>query len=102
MRLVSIAFDRAHDTPAALQGYATAHQQEADLWQIGTPVNAAAQNELLQSLGVVAVPDGMGGFVHNGAIHLIDASGTVRGIYALDQWPQALERALILAGARRT
>ncbi len=102
VRLVSIAFDRAHDTPAALQGYATTHQQEADLWQIGTPVNAAAQNELLQSLGVVAVPDGMGGFVHNGAIHLIDASGTVRGIYALDQWPQALERALILAGARRT
>lgn len=102
VHLVSIAFDRAHDTPAALQGYATTHQQEADLWQIGTPVNAAAQNELLQSLGVVAVPDGMGGFVHNGAIHLIDASGTVRGIYALDQWPQALERALILAGARRT
>ena len=51
---------------------------------------------------VVAVPDGMGGFVHNGAIHLIDASGTVRGIYDLDQWPQALERALALAGARRT
>ena len=101
VRLVSIAFDRSHDTPAALQGYAATHRQEADLWQIGTPVDAAAQDDLLQSLGVVAVPDGMGGFVHNGAIHLIDASGTVRGIYDLDQWPQALERALDLAGARR-
>ncbi len=102
VRLVSIAFDRAHDSPAALHAYASTHRQEADLWQIGMPVDVAAQNDLLQSLGVVSVPDGMGGFVHNGAIHIIDASGTVRGIYDLDQWPQALERALALAGARRT
>ena len=46
--------------------------------------------------GVVAVPDGFGGFVHNGAIHLIDADGTLRGIFDLDEWPQALERAIAL------
>ena len=102
IRLVSIAFDRAHDTPAALRDYGSTHRQEPELWQIGTPVDAAAQEALLRSLGVVAVPDGMGGFVHNGAIHLIDARGTVRGIYDLERWPQALERALALAGAGRS
>lgn len=102
IRLVSIGFDRAHDTPAALRDYGVTHRQEPDLWQIGTPVDAAAQDALLRSLGVVAVPDGMGGFVHNGAIHLIDASGTVRGIYDLERWPQALERALALAAAGRS
>lgn len=102
IRLVSIAFDRAHDTPAALRDYGIAHRQAPELWQIGTPVDAAAQDALLRSLGVVAVPDGMGGFVHNGAIHLIDAGGTVRGIYDLERWPQALERALALAAAGRS
>lgn len=102
IRLVSIAFDRAHDTPAALRDYGSTHRQEPALWQIGVPVDAPAQEALLRSLGVVAVPDGMGGFVHNGAIHLIDAGGTVRGIYDLERWPQALERALALAGAGRS
>ena len=40
--------------------------------------------------------------MHNGAIHLIDAGGTVRGIYDLERWPQALERALALAAAGRS
>ncbi|MCB1951312.1 MAG: SCO family protein [Zoogloeaceae bacterium] len=99
VRLVSVAFDREHDTPIELQHYAQRHRADDALWLIGTPASAAAADTLLQALGVVAVPDGLGGFVHNGAIHLIDSQGTVRGIYDLDQWPQALERALQLGGA---
>lgn len=98
VRLVSVAFDREHDTPIELQHYAQRHRADDALWLIGTPASAAAADTLLQALGVVAVPDGLGGFVHNGAIHLIDSHGTVRGIYDLDQWPQALERALQLTG----
>ncbi|MEZ5628323.1 MAG: SCO family protein [Rhodocyclaceae bacterium] len=98
VRLVSVAFDREHDTPIELLHYAQRHRADDALWLIGTPASAAAADTLLQALGVVAVPDGLGGFVHNGAIHLIDSQGTVRGIYDLDQWPQALERALQLTG----
>lgn len=98
VRLVSVAFDREHDTPTELQRYAQRHAAEDDLWLIGAPASAQAADALLQALGVVAVPDGLGGFVHNGAIHLIDSQGTVHGIFDLDQWPQALERALHLAG----
>lgn len=96
VRLVSIAFDAEHDTPAALQAYAAQHRQDARLWLIASPVDSAQRHRLLRALGVVAVPDGFGGFVHNGAIHLIDADGTLRGIFDLDEWPQALERAIAL------
>ncbi|TVT69910.1 MAG: SCO family protein [Denitromonas halophila] len=98
VRLVSVAFDRAHDTPAELQRYAQRHAAEDDLWLIGTPTSAQASDTLLKALGVVAIPDGLGGFVHNGTIHLIDSHGAVRGIFDLEQWPQALDRALQLTG----
>lgn len=98
VRLVSVAFDRAHDTPAELQAYARRHHADDALWLIGAPASAQATDALLRALGVVAVPDGLGGFVHNGAIHLIDSHGTVHGIFDLDEWPQALDRALQLAG----
>jgi protein SCO1/2 len=55
---------------------------------------------LLRSLGVVVIPDGEGGFVHNGDIHLMDERGRLRGLFAFDQWPQALEAAQRLAATR--
>jgi protein SCO1/2 len=55
---------------------------------------------LLASLGVVVVPDGQGGFVHNGAIHLLDERGRLRGLYGFDQWQQALEAARRLVATR--
>ncbi|MBX3679090.1 MAG: hypothetical protein KF710_02810 [Rhodocyclaceae bacterium] len=97
VRLVSIAFDRPHDTPAALAHYASVHRQNPALWLLGIPQSAAAQEDLLRALGIVAIPDGLGGFTHNGAIHLIDAQGTVRAIHDLDQWPRALDQALAMS-----
>lgn len=97
VRLVSIAFDRPHDTPAALAHYASVHRQNPALWLLGIPQSAAAQEDLLRTLGIVAIPDGLGGFTHNGAIHLIDAQGTVRAIHDLDQWPRALDQALAMS-----
>jgi protein SCO1/2 len=56
---------------------------------------------LLRSLAVVVVPDGEGGFVHNGAIHLLDERGRLRGLFEFDQWPRALAAAHQLAATRR-
>lgn len=44
----------------------------------------------------MAIPDGEGGFVHNGAIHLLDERGRLRGLFELEQWPQALAAARLL------
>lgn len=101
VHLVSISFDAQHDDPASLREYAREHRIDPALWTLAIPATAADTRALMRSLDVIAIPDGLGGFVHNGAIHLLDASGRLRGLYEFDQWPQALEAAKQLAAARR-
>lgn len=101
VHLVSISFDAEHDDPASLREYAREHRIDPALWTLAMPAAAADTQALMRSLDVIAIPDGLGGFVHNGAIHLLDASGRLRGLYEFDQWPQALEAANRLATARR-
>ena len=101
VHLVSISFDAEHDDPASLREYAREHRIDPALWTLAMPGTAADTQALMRSLEVIAIPDGLGGFVHNGAIHLLDASGRLRGLYEFDQWPQALEAAKQLAMARR-
>lgn len=97
VRLVSVSFDVANETAGTLRGYARTYHADAARWTIAVPANARDSEALLQSLGVVVIPDGFGGYVHNGAIHLLDARGRLRGLYALDEWTQALEAAQRLA-----
>ncbi|SEF12563.1 protein SCO1/2 [Burkholderia sp. WP9] len=101
VHLVSISFDAEHDDPASLRAYAREHRIDPALWTLAMPATAADTQALMRSLEVIAIPDGLGGFVHNGAIHLLDASGRLRGLYEFDQWPLALEAAKQLATARR-
>ena len=96
VHLVSISFDVVHDEPARLAQYAAQLGAEPALWTFAVPATAGDATSLLRSLGVVAIADGQGGFVHNGAIHLLDAQGRLRGLFELDQWQQAL------AAARQT
>lgn len=100
LRLVSISFDIAHDDPAQLAGYAAEMRIDPRYWTLAVPATPGDTSALLRSLGVVVVPDGAGGFVHNGAIHLLDERGRLRGLYEFERWPQALEAAqrLALAG----
>ncbi|PTT84231.1 hypothetical protein DBR42_15225 [Pelomonas sp. HMWF004] len=56
-----------------------------------------ASAELLGTLGVVAVPDGFGGFVHNSGIHLVDRQGRVRQVFDYTDWQSALAAARQLA-----
>ena len=97
VRLVSVSFDVANETAGTLRGYARTYHADAARWTIAVPTDARDTEALLQSLGVVVIPDGFGGYVHNGAIHLLDARGRLRGLYALDEWQQALEAAQRLA-----
>ncbi|WP_374564884.1 SCO family protein [Ideonella sp.] len=100
VRLVSISFDAEHDDPAQLARYAANMRIDPRYWTLAVPATHDDASALLRSLGVVVVPDGAGGFVHNGAIHLLDERGRLRGLYEFDQWPQALEAAQRLALTR--
>lgn len=95
IRMLSLSFDGAHDGQVELATYATRYSARPERWIVAAPVTAELSRRLMQRLGVVAIPDGLGGYVHNGDIHLIDSTGIVHGIYGYDQWTEAL------AGARR-
>jgi protein SCO1/2 len=99
VQLLSISFDIARDSDADLAAYARRHGADPSVWQVAAPVDAVQKDELLRSLGVVAVPDGTGGFVHNAALHVVDHDGRLRGLHALADWEQALAQARRLATA---
>lgn len=102
VQLASVSFDVEHDRPEALHRYAKSLHADSSIWQFLVPDTKADAAKLLRSLGVVVIPDGTGGFVHNGAIHLLDNRGKLRGIYTLEEWQRALSDARALSGHPRS
>lgn len=93
VRLLSVSFDVAHDDAAALASYAERYRARAPLWRVVAPGSAADDRALRQSLGVVAIPDGFGGYVHNGALHVLDAQGRLLAVHDYADWREALQDA---------
>jgi protein SCO1/2 len=94
--LVSLSFDLARDGPAELARYRSRHVRGAG-WEVGRPTDAAALARWLDAFGVVVIPDGADGFVHNAAFHVVDPHGrlvAIRGIDELDRVVEEVRRAL--------
>ena len=88
--LLSVSFDLERDGVTELADYAARLGSDGRIWRIAR-VNAPDElRDLLDAFGVVVLPDGGGGFVHNAAIYLIDAQGRLAGVYD----PDAAERAI--------
>ena len=99
VRLLSVSIDPRQDTANALAAHGQLHRADPALWTMAAPRSEEGGRLARQQLGVVAVPDGFGGYVHNGSIHLIDAGGRVHGIFGYAQWSQALVQARALAAS---
>jgi protein SCO1/2 len=69
--LLSISFDVAHDRAADLKSYGGRFAAASPLWRIALPP-AGELTPLLDSFGVVVIPDGRGRFIHNAAISVVD------------------------------
>lgn len=93
VQLASISFDLAHDGRAELRQLARTLRADPTRWSFAVPASEGDADRLLHALGVVAIADGAGGFVHNGDIHLLDHEGRLRGLFTIDEWPQALAAA---------
>lgn len=91
VRLASISFDPAHDSPAALAGYSRRFGADPDSWLVATPSSAMALERLLSEAGVVVIDDGQGGYAHNAAIHVVVPPGRLVRIFAMDRHREALE-----------
>ena len=75
LALLSISFDPLNDDVAALREWAARQGADGEHWRVARPRDARQTAALLQAFGVVAVPDGLGGYEHNAAIHLLDHDG---------------------------
>jgi protein SCO1/2 len=73
--LLSISFDPAHDDPVALRAYRARFGDRGAGWTAARPADAAALAELKRSFGLKAVPDGLGGWVHNVSLAVVDPAG---------------------------
>jgi protein SCO1/2 len=71
VRLVSVTFDPARDGPTELRAYRARHSPVAAGWDLGRPVRASELRNGLAAFGVVVIPDGMGGYAHNAAVHVV-------------------------------
>lgn len=99
IRLLSVSFDPEHDTPAGLAAYARHQRADSAVWQFAVLANAANLPKLLGNFGIVVIPDGLGGFEHNAAIHVVDQRGRLVRIVDLANPAAALTEALARVGA---
>lgn len=75
VELVSISFDPAHDTPRALAAYLQRAHSRGAGWVAARPVDSGGLDALERAFGVTVIPDGLGGYMHNAAIHVVDPQG---------------------------
>jgi protein SCO1/2 len=94
VRLLTISFDIAHDTPERLARYAMVKRTDPNVWTLATPVDTSGRDALLQTFGVQVVSDGNGGWVHNAALHVVDPRGRLVRIMSLTDVDGALDAAL--------
>ena len=90
IRLLSISFDPPHDDVHALQGYATRYHADPDRWAVAVPASASDLTRLEQETGTVVIGDGMGGYAHNAAIHVVLGDGQLVHIFNFNEPEAAL------------
>ena len=90
--LLSISFDPERDDTASLRAYGDAHGADSRHWRIAKARNAGDLQELLDAFGIVVIPDGLGGFEHNAAIHLLNRDGKLGSISDIEEPVQFARR----------
>jgi len=83
--LLSISFDSGFDTITRLKAYAELYHADGKVWRIARVPSREALAAMLTTFEVVVIPDALGGFQHNAAIHLIDERGRLARILAYDE-----------------
>lgn len=90
--LISISFDTEADDPLRLKSYGAAHGADGEHWRVARVRNASELKPLLDAFGIIAIPDGLGGFEHNAAIHLLGRDGRLTLISDISEPVRFAER----------
>lgn len=78
--LLSISFDPADDAER-LGWFADRYGATPPRWRVAGVAGDAEREALLATAGVVVIPDGMGGYVHNAGLYLLDADGRLTAVF---------------------
>lgn len=89
--LLSVSFDPGRDGSAELAAYQQRSGDQGPGWIAARPTGARGLDELLSAFGVKAVPDGIGGYVHDAAINVVDPDGRFVAVLDWDD-PHAAAR----------
>jgi protein SCO1/2 len=84
VQLLSISFDPARDGPKELRAYRARYSRDAAGWSLATPAVEGELRTWLRAFGVVVIPDELGGFAHNAAMHVVGPRRTLLAIHDLD------------------
>lgn len=102
VRLLSVSFDGAHDSPAVLQDYAQRLQADPSIWSFVRVPDSAQTQQLLRRFEVVVVPDGRGDYEHNAALLVVDSRGRLVRVFDYAERQLALDYARHLARTGRS
>ena len=94
IKLLTLSFDPARDTPAVLSRYADTMKANKNIWKFATVADKSDLSALLNAFEITVLPDGWGGYAHNSAIFLVDRQGRLAGAYAMDEPATALAASL--------
>jgi protein SCO1/2 len=83
VQLLSISFDPTRDPPAQLAAYLRRFRSRDQGWQAARPLTADGLQSLTAGFGITVIPDRLGGYTHNAAIHLVDREGRLVDIFDL-------------------
>ncbi|PKP65309.1 MAG: SCO family protein [Alphaproteobacteria bacterium HGW-Alphaproteobacteria-7] len=78
--LMSVSFDPEFDTVERMKSYGERHDADGALWTIARP-RPDVLPQILSDFGVIAIPDRMGGYTHNVAVHVVTADGRLAAIH---------------------
>jgi len=102
VRLISVSFDPAHDTPAVMASYGRGFRQDGFDWRFLTCRSEAALGPILDGYGQSVIRDYdsegnyLGTMSHTLRVYLIDGSQRIRNIYS----PAFLHADILLADLR--
>jgi len=88
---LTISFDPERDDPDSLSTYQGYFDSDGETWRMARINNKSELETLLDQFGVIVIPDGEEGFVHNSAFYLVNKRGYLQEVMDYQKIDEAAE-----------
>jgi protein SCO1 len=87
--VISISFDPLQDTPEHLRTFKAQMEPHPSAWRLARPLRPTELDRLLATAGVVVIADGMQGYDHNAALHIVDKDCRITRLHDMEDMEDA-------------